>query len=117
MNSRKFPLFIHIEDWGPLTLGKTCRYCPRCESIIAHQDELEGELAHFLQQHCPDMLGNDYLVLGTIPLKKWKEGLAGEPLSLEETLEHLSDFKKHLTLEVTGGWYLPGAADRDRART
>ena len=33
---RKFALFILIDDWGPLVLGKTCRYCTRCELIIAH---------------------------------------------------------------------------------
>ena len=118
MNRRKFPLFIHIDGWGPLSLGKTCRYCPRCEFIIAHQDELEQQLAHFFQQHQPDLLGNDYLVLGTVRLKAWKQGLTGKPLGLEKTLEHVSDFKKHLTLEVTpGGWYLPGAAHRDRSGT
>src|SRR5262249_29715675 len=42
---RKFALVIHIQNWGPLVLGKTCRYCTRCQLIIAHQDELEAEMA------------------------------------------------------------------------
>ena len=37
-HSRKFPLVIHIEGWGPFILGKTCRYGARCELIIAHPD-------------------------------------------------------------------------------
>lgn len=35
---RKFVMFIHIDGWGPMALGKTCRYCSRCEMIIVHQD-------------------------------------------------------------------------------
>jgi hypothetical protein len=49
---RKFALFIHIDVWGPMALGKTCRYCSRCELIMAHQDELEAQLAHSFSQ-CP----------------------------------------------------------------
>src|SRR5580700_308026 len=35
-HNRKFALFIHIDGWGPLVLGKTCRYCTSCELIIVH---------------------------------------------------------------------------------
>ncbi len=24
---RKFALLIHVDKWGPMVLGKTCRYC------------------------------------------------------------------------------------------
>lgn len=41
---RKFPLLIHIDEYGPIVLGKTCRYCSKCEFIIVHQDELEDIL-------------------------------------------------------------------------
>src|SRR4051794_17148071 len=37
---RKFALFVHVEEWGGVVLGYTCRYCTRCELIIVHQDEL-----------------------------------------------------------------------------
>jgi len=39
-HSRKFALFVHVEGFGPLVLGKTCRYCTHCELVIAHRDEL-----------------------------------------------------------------------------
>ncbi len=45
-HGRKFALFVHIDKFVPLAIGKTCRYCARCELLIAHQDELEAELAH-----------------------------------------------------------------------
>jgi len=109
MNMRKFPLFIHIDGWGPFTLGKTCRYCPRCEFIIVHQDELEQQLSYFFEQHCPELAGNDYLVLGTAGLKAWKKGLRGKGHSLEHMLEHVSDFKEVLKLEVDYGGWRPAA--------
>jgi hypothetical protein len=40
---RKFPLFVHVDGWGPLALGKTCKYCPRCELIMCHQDYVDLE--------------------------------------------------------------------------
>jgi len=57
---RKFALFIHIDAWGPMALGKTCRYCSRCELIMAHQDELEAQLAHSFSQMAPEVIGNEY---------------------------------------------------------
>ena len=68
---RKFALFIHIDAWGPMALGKTCRYCSRCALIMAHQDELEAQLAHSFSQIAPEFIGNEYLVLGTIDKKVW----------------------------------------------
>ncbi|MCK4625714.1 MAG: hypothetical protein KAV00_10415 [Phycisphaerae bacterium] len=113
-NARKFPLFVHVDGWGPLSLGKTCRYCPRCEFIIVHQDELEEQLSHFFEQHCPDLVGNDYLVLGTVRLKAWKEGLQGKECSLDQILEHVSDFKEFLKVEVDyGGWFPSASAEKD----
>ncbi|MDB5313298.1 MAG: hypothetical protein JWO38_7500 [Gemmataceae bacterium] len=107
---RKFALFVHIEGWGPLALGKTCRYCAGCELIIAHQDELEAELAHGLSPLAPEVVGNEYVVLGTLDRRVWERGLGEQGQPLGDALEHLADFKKVLELEVDpGGW---GPADR-----
>ncbi|SEQ62857.1 hypothetical protein SAMN04244573_01944 [Azotobacter beijerinckii] len=103
---RKFALFIHIDAWGPMALGKTCRYCSRCELIMAHQDELEAQLAYSFSQMAPAVIGNAYLVLGTIDKKVWKEGLAGGGEHQGEMLQHVADFKRVLQLVVEpGGWY------------
>jgi hypothetical protein len=111
---RKFALFIHIDEWGPMALGKTCRYCSRCELIMAHQDELEAEMAHSLSQIAPEVIGHEYLVLGTIDKKVWQEGLAGGGGALGEMLQHTADFKRVLKLEVEpGGWY---PAEREKPR-
>ena len=37
---RKLPLAIHVEDWGTAVINKTCRYCPSCDLLIAHENEL-----------------------------------------------------------------------------
>jgi hypothetical protein len=102
---RKFALFIHIKDWGPLALGKTCRWCNRCELIIAHQDELEAELATAFARLAPEKIGNDYLVLGTVDRKFWKQSLDGQAPTPGNPLEQVADFKKVLQLQVDpGGW-------------
>ena len=107
----KFALFLHISEWGPLTLGKTCRYCSRCELIMAHQDELDllmGQLA-------PEIAGNGYLVVGTVDKKVWQGGMRGETQSLADSLKALADFKKHYDLEYTPvGWHLPDQEPRKR---
>jgi hypothetical protein len=103
---RKFALLIHIEEWGLMTLGKTCRYCTPCELIIAHQDELEGELAYSFRTISPEVVGNTYVVLGTVDKKIWQHGLQGGGPQLDEVLKRTADFKRVLDLKVEpGGWY------------
>jgi hypothetical protein len=75
---RKFALFIHIDGWGPMALGKTCRFCSRCEVVMVSRKELEAELARGLSQTSPEVIGKDYLVLGTIKKRIWQHGL-GSP--------------------------------------
>lgn len=104
---RKFALMIHIEEWGLMALGKTCRYCPRCELIMAHQDELEAELANVSIQIAPEAFGNEYTVFGTIEKKVWQQQIGGKGLPPEETLRHVAEFSKVFTLEVKRGGRYP----------
>ncbi|MEW6732711.1 MAG: hypothetical protein AB1489_15400 [Acidobacteriota bacterium] len=104
-HQRKFPLFIHIENYGPIVQGFTCRYCTRCELIVAHQHELEEQLARSFLLINPRVIGNKYLVVGTVDRKVWQQGMK-EAATIEATLNHLADFKEVLTLEVKpAGWY------------
>ncbi len=108
-HKRKFALFIFIDPMGPLILGKTCRYCSRCELIMVHQDELEAELAGSLSQIAPEMIGKEYMVLGTVDKKVWKQGLGETKQPFEEILKHMADFKKYYDLDYQpAGWYLDG---------
>ena len=103
---RKFALLLHIDGWGLITQGKTCRYCTPCEIIMAHQDELEAQLAESLMSLAPEVIGNYYLALGTVDMRFWQRGLQGSDFLLEEALKHTADFKQHLTLVVEpGGWF------------
>ena len=103
---RKFALFIHVEGWGSVALGKTCRYCSRREMIMVHRDELEEQLAHSLTQIAPEAIGNQYVVLGTIDKKVWQEGLRGRKKQHALMLQHVADFKNVYELKYEpGGWY------------
>ena len=103
---RKFAFFIHVDGWGPMALGKTCKYCSRCELIMMHQDELEAELAYGFSKFSPEVIGNEYIVLGTIERKVWQAGVRGSGTEFGEVLKHTADFKRVYDLEYDpGGWY------------
>src|ERR1035437_7478006 len=105
---RKFALFIQIDGWGAMALGKTCRYCSRCEMIMVHQDELEAELAQSFSQIAPEVIGNEYMVLGTIKKDVWQEGLQGRGNQIASMLQHVADFKKVYDLKYEPGGWGPG---------
>jgi hypothetical protein len=102
---RKFALFIHIDGWGPFVLGKTCRYCNKCELIMAHQDEVETLLTGAFEHVDPNVVGNKYLVLGTLDMKAYRAQMKGRLMGLDETLKQVADFKKVYDLGYDpGGW-------------
>lgn len=102
---RKFALFIYIEDAAAMALGKTCRYCTRCELIIAHQDELEHELVTALEPRDPDAIGNEYAVLGTVDRKLWRSSLKKGSSVSGDPFDYLADFEKEYDLHYEpGGW-------------
>jgi hypothetical protein len=73
---------------------------------MVHQHELEAELAYNFSKLAPEVIGNNYIMLGTIEKKVWKSGLEGEGSQLDEVLKHTADFKKVLDLHYRpAGWY------------
>ena len=58
--------------------------------LIAHQDEIEANLAAFFTQNQPEVVGNDYLVLGTLDRPDWQKGVEA-PLSVQRMLDVLHD--------------------------
>lgn len=104
-HKRKFALFIAVDGFGPIALGKTCRFCTRCDLLMVHQDELEHELAVAFEARAPDVIGNEYAVLGTVDKRVWRKSLEGEAGGDVDPMAHVSDFKKELTLGYDpGGW-------------
>ena len=99
---RKLPLAILIENWGMVVLNKTCRYCPSCDLLIGHQNQIEEQLSHAVNEGAISG-SDDYFVVGTLERKDWRRGMA-QPLSNEEMLAALHDFKEHLEFEPAWRW-------------
>ena len=95
---RKKPLLIFINLVQPVSLNKTCRCCPSCDLLIAHKNELDPLLEAMCMQHYPHLVGQDYLVVGTVERKTWREG-HHKAASIEDVFKNLHDFKRHLEFE------------------
>lgn len=100
---KKVPLMIHIDPHYPVNLNYTCRYCHKCDILIAHQDEIEGHLHRLFSERAPEVIGNNYLVMGTTERAYWKDGLS-KPHYPPETLANLHGFKEYLNFKRTDGW-------------
>ena len=57
---RKFPLVIHIDPQQLLLLNKKCRYCVKCDLIIAKKTELESLMTACFEESKPEIRGNNY---------------------------------------------------------
>jgi hypothetical protein len=68
---------INIDDGGIMVPNKTCRHCPACDLLIAHKNEIEAQLAFYFQRFVPEVVGNDYLVIGAVERADWQRGTAG----------------------------------------
>lgn len=77
---RKFALFIHVEGTGPIILGKTCKYCSRCEMIFVNQPEVAAELGLATGRAVEEL---DWLVLGTVDKGYWKARLGKAPTATD----------------------------------
>lgn len=97
-HQRKVPLFIHVGPSRPIVLGYTCRYCPDCDLLIAHQDQIEASLADHFAELDSSVIGNDYLVIGTVKRCAWREGMK-QAKGIDDMLAHLHEFKEVLTIE------------------
>ena len=51
------------------------------------------------QEHNPEIIGNDYLVMGTIERKDWRETQKRE-VTPSETIERMYVFKDHWNFEL-----------------
>lgn len=96
---RKFPLVIHIKPRALLALNMHCRYCPDCDLLIVHQNELEAQLAAHMAERDPSVIGNEYIVIGTMERVAWRAGMQ-HPKQLGEMLKYIADFKEALDFDV-----------------
>jgi hypothetical protein len=100
---RKLPLVIWVDPHDPVSLNYTCRYCKSCDLLIAHQNEIEKLLVQIFQAQNPQLIGNDYVVIGTMEKTDWKKGVQ-KPLGLQDMPAHLHDFKQVLKFKLTSNW-------------
>lgn len=102
---RKFALAIFLAPEGRVILGLTCRYCPRDDLVIAHQDVLETELGHALATRAPELAGRPYTVIGTVDRAVWRRGLGPGGVDGDDVLAATHPFAHYMELKVDpGGW-------------
>jgi len=113
---RKFPLVVHIDPHQVLLLNKKCRYCVKCDLIIAKKSELESLMAACFEQSKPEIIGNNYLVMGVAERRDWLESKKGK-MPQSETIERILVFKDVLNFEnVRAGWYHEDEIEGSRRR-
>lgn len=97
---RKFPLVINVEPSQILVLNKKCRYCTTCDLIMAKKSEIESLMAYSFERIDPSVVGNKYVVFGT--LDKYIETASFS----KEFMEQINIFKDVIDFEILpGGWY------------
>lgn len=102
---RKLPLLIHIDPQNLIALGYINRYCKYCDMLIGHQHEIEHHLTDLFLKKNPDVIGNRYLIVGTVEKTVWRQNMKGDK-SFDEMLDHFHYFKSFQTLRMTaGGWF------------
>jgi hypothetical protein len=105
---RKLALIIHVDPNRLIALNYTNRYCSRCEMLIGHKHEIEHYLTEMFLKINPDLIGNYYLILGTVEKNVWRENI-NNPKQPNEMLQYIHDFKSYQNIRMTmGGWFLKG---------
>lgn len=88
---KKLPLVIHIDPMQLISLNYTCRYCRACDLLIAHKHEIELLLTDMFRQMDPSMIGNDYLIMGTMDKAAWRRN-ATQPVPPNQAFASIHDF-------------------------
>jgi uncharacterized C2H2 Zn-finger protein len=102
--ARKKIFVIHVEPGQLLNLNMTGRYCPVCDLMILHQDVVESLMAAAFSQHDPSIIGNEYLIMGTLDRKVWRD-IQAQPRNYSLVFDNLHVFKNVVTFEIhRGGW-------------
>jgi len=102
---RKFPLVIHIEPNQFLVLNKICKYCTECDLIITKQLEIETLMASKFEKVVPSVVGNKYVVFGTLDKNQWVK-YSKTPTDPSEVVNQAYIFKDVLKFELAPrGWY------------
>jgi hypothetical protein len=109
---RKHPFGIHIDPSVLMTLNMSGPYCTDCDLIILHQDTVESLLAMTFTEINPEIIGNDYLIVGTVERSYWRKA-SKQGGTYKEFFENLHDFAEALTFEPMHYGWLPEDKETD----
>ena len=105
---RKLPLLIHVEPKNLIALNYTNCYCRRCDLLIGHKHEIEHHLTELFLKINPEVIGNYYLVFGTVEKIAWR-GNMNQSKPFNEMRQQIHDFKSYQNLCMTmAGWFPEG---------
>jgi hypothetical protein len=95
---RKHPFAINIDPNVLMTLNMSGPYCSNCDLIILHKDKVETLLVMSFEERQPDIIGNDYLIIGTVERSYWRKASKGDGTQ-GKFFDHLHDFENVVTFE------------------
>lgn len=105
-NIRKFPFVIHIDPQVLMTLNMSGPYCAACDLIILHKDKVEQLLTATFIQRDPSIIGNDYLIIGTVERTYWRKA-STKGGTYQEMFDNLHDFKQVVIFEPQRRVWMP----------
>jgi hypothetical protein len=112
-NVKKFCLMIHckiLPDHSNrmFSLLKSCKFCTKCQLIIAKKSEIENLLEQMIDSNGMKFQKDEYFIFGTMERKDWLEGQK-KPLNPSAALDMASPFKQVLQFDIRpAGWYFTG---------
>jgi hypothetical protein len=103
---RKFPFAIHIDPNAMMMLNANSVYCQSCDLIILHKDKLEELLTAAFIERNPAIIGNDYLIIGTVE-RAYAHAALKSGSVVAQMLEQLHDFKEVVVFEYLPARWMP----------
>ena len=109
---RKKPFFIHMDPAQLVILNMTARYCPTCDLLVLHQGVVEDLLPRAFEDHNPEVIGNDYLVMGAVERSYWRKHKG--QATLDSAIAHLHDFKSVVQYSPLHYGWVPDEYEQDK---
>jgi hypothetical protein len=106
---RKKPFLIHIDPQVLMILNMRGRYCTACDLVILHQDVVEDLLVRAFERQHPEIIGNDYLIIGTVEQAYWRK-YKGKATA-GPVFDNLHDFERVVIYEPMRPRWMPADAE------
>lgn len=102
---RKLPLLVLVDPKHIIAIHCTNRYCEHCDMLIGHKFEIERCLTNLFLELEPAVVGNNYVIIGTIEKKVLNTALK-EGKTADEILHRAHIFKSYQVISMTmAGWF------------